>query len=162
MAVDLRKRRWCALHEAAWQGDLPGLQAALVQGRDLQALAEFDFTALHLAVSQRHPACVSWLIAQGADIEAPDRDGDRPLHHVGTNRLQSKLGEAQLIQTLLIRAGADEWARNNDGVYAGESQCPCSAEGSELKLHSMHKVKFKDQSPAELWGRFMLQRNRRH
>lgn len=127
MSVDLRKRRWCALHEAAWRGDLGWLKSALVRQPDIQALASYDFTALHLAVSQRHPDCVAWLIAQGADVEAVDRNGDRPLHHVDRNPDQSKPEEAWCIEAMLLKAGADEWVQNNDGVYAGESQCPNSA-----------------------------------
>lgn len=126
MAVDLRKRRWCAIHEAAWRGNLSWLKSALANARDIDALARHDFTALHLAVSQRHPDCVAWLIAQGADIEAADRDGDRPLHHVDRNPDQSKPAEARRIHAMLLKAGADEWVQNNNGVWAGESQCPRS------------------------------------
>jgi ankyrin repeat protein len=63
---------------------------------------------LHQAVGRRNPKAVEHLIKAGADIHAPDLNGDTPLH------MAVELGPPETVR-MLIDAGADIEARDGDG-----------------------------------------------
>ena len=56
-----------------------------IEGRD-----EFGQTPLHLAAAEGQVDIAKWLIEEGADIEAEDIKGFRPLHH-SCNQIESRL-----------------------------------------------------------------------
>jgi hypothetical protein len=45
----------------------------------------YGTTLLHIAAGGRYGAEVEWLIAQGADVNATDADGQTPLHGAASN-----------------------------------------------------------------------------
>ena len=71
------------IHDAAARGDLPQLKALASRGPAARASTDADgLTALHHAVIRRQPEAVAVLIAAGAPLETPDREGRTPLHHL--------------------------------------------------------------------------------
>lgn len=89
------------LHMAAWGKDVPTLEAAIRMAPDINARNRFGMTPLHTAVDRANDAMVRCLIDAGADLEAKDCDGHRPLMYalMGSGRPR--------IAKLLIRAGCD-------------------------------------------------------
>lgn len=71
------------IHDAAASGNLPLLKTLASSGPAARASTDQDgLTALHHAVIRRRPEAVAVLIAAGAPIEAADREGRTPLHHL--------------------------------------------------------------------------------
>jgi ankyrin repeat protein len=71
------------IHDAAARGDVPRLTALAKSGPAVRAsVDENGLTALHHAVIHRQPEAVAALIAAGAPLEARDREGQTPLHHL--------------------------------------------------------------------------------
>ncbi|MBN1919891.1 MAG: ankyrin repeat domain-containing protein, partial [Anaerolineae bacterium] len=64
-----------------------------------------ELTPLHVAVEYNHPAIVTYLLARGADVNAPDRRLNVPLH-------ATKSREAA---QLLVEQGAEVNAQNDFG-----------------------------------------------
>mmetsp|Transcript_74986 Transcript_74986/g.242477 ORF Transcript_74986/g.242477 Transcript_74986/m.242477 type:complete len:207 (+) Transcript_74986:126-746(+) len=123
--VDLR------LLQAADEGDVPGLQKMLLKGAAVDVrrpywirpeahnLAEGELgssraaglTALMRAAQGGHAEACRLLVAHGADANAEDEDGMRPLHFAAS------AGSAEACRALL-EAGADLQAEDDDGHTA--------------------------------------------
>eukprot|EP00808_Paulinella_micropora_P017508 g8269.t1 len=91
---------------AASDGNLEKVQEYIRQQPHLLTLGdENGYTCMHAAAAYGHRDLLLYLLDAKADINVPDSDGDRPLHH------------CDLPQTaeLLISLGADVNARNNNG-----------------------------------------------
>lgn len=96
------------LQDAVMQDDLGRVQALIAAGADVDELG-LSGTALHLATARGSAAIVAALIDAGADLEARDDSGLRPLHlAVRSNDLP--------ITTLLIQRGADTDAYDGQGM----------------------------------------------
>ena len=95
------------IHDAAWDGDLAGVQAELDKGADINAKDEFGYTLLYLAASRGHKEIVKLLIAAGADVNAKSEDGWTPLHNA------TGQGYKEIVE-LLIAKGADVNAKDDD------------------------------------------------
>lgn len=83
---------------AASQGDLPGIQALVARGVDLN-ISDYDGrTALHLASSEGHAMVVEELVARGVNVNPVDRWGNTPLDdalrggHTGVVEILEKAG----------------------------------------------------------------------
>lgn len=84
------------IHDAAARGDLPRLKALASAGPAARASTDdAGLTALHQAVIHRQPEAVAVLIAAGAPINAVDREGKTPLHHVAHSVEESVLANFQ-------------------------------------------------------------------
>jgi len=89
-------------------------------------------TLLHEAAARPSPEAVKILLANGANIDAIDVDGNTPLHEAiywETEIHYDSSGKSGFDATkLLIQSGADTSAKNNDGLspkaYAIEMQKP--------------------------------------
>jgi ankyrin repeat protein len=108
------------LIEAASAGRLAVVKLLLVRGADavgkpntgtpLQSVCNGVLIATEgwMEKGQDYPACAKLLLAAGADIEVPDRQGWRPLHWAcrkpGTGRLSPQIVQ---VARVLIDAGAD-------------------------------------------------------
>ena len=46
----------------------------------INSKGEFGFTALHELAGEQSPACLDWLLRNGADVHATNEDGLTPLH----------------------------------------------------------------------------------
>ncbi len=91
------------LHFAAADGDLDRVKALVAEGQDVNRFdADTSLTPLHHAVRGEHFAVASFLLQNGADINAHDEAniGETPLAHVAAT---CSLEMAQL----LVDAGAD-------------------------------------------------------
>ena len=111
---------FCARPPCFW--DQPGavaeLQALLVSSkaevlaaRDKAKHSAMNFAAFHLNVEG-----VKALIAAGADVSNPDKNGHRPLHHtVLSKQAGARPGDQKAIVEALIAAGADPGAKDVSG-----------------------------------------------
>src|SRR5262245_48996864 len=107
-----------ALHFPAFFGGDGAADAArtlLAAGADVNARSVnlLSVLPLHSAVAGDHHAVAVVLIEAGADVNATQRHGWTPLHGAAQN------GSAETVE-LLLAAGADPTARNDDGRSAAE------------------------------------------
>jgi ankyrin repeat protein len=88
---------------AASEGNLALLQSSLQQlNLPLTAADENGYTLLHAAASYNHLGMVQFLISNGADIHAVDKDGDSVLHYAGnvaSAKMLVEVGQANLART---------------------------------------------------------------
>lgn len=84
-----------ALHFAAWAGSVDVVAALLSAGVDHGARDLLGQTPLHLAATNKDPACCRLLLASGSEIGAMTRLGWTPLHLAAVN------GRVQVCETLL-------------------------------------------------------------
>jgi len=100
-----------SIWSAAAEGDLKTVKGHLAKGTDNINTkdGQFGLTALSWATGANHVDTVSFLIQQGSNVNAKNRDGGTPLHTAAFFGLD-ELG------TLLIENGADINARNNQGA----------------------------------------------
>ena len=90
-----------ALFQAAYDGDLVRLRAALANGVDVDARDSLrGWTALHYAAYYGRTACLEILLAAGASVDSVDNSGATPLH-------DASLGGRAAIVRALIAAGAN-------------------------------------------------------
>ena len=104
---------WPPLHLAAHFAHGDAVEMLLAAAADVRARAENSHgnTALHAAIAGRAGArVITALLRHGADVNAPDAGGNRPLH------LAAFEGDAETLQTLLAHGATD--APNHDGKTA--------------------------------------------
>ena len=99
-----------SIWNAAAEGDLKAVKEHLAKGTDINTKdGQFGLTALSWATGANHVDTIAFLLQQGANVNAKNRDGGAPLHTAAFFGLD-ELG------TLLIENGADINARNNQGA----------------------------------------------
>jgi len=101
MSMHEKNRR---LISASRSGDIAAVQAMLDKGAKVDATtwtSRGRQTALHVAVSARHPEVAELLLASGATVAVKDKFGDTPLHTAVKKGLPPRTIEH------LIQAGAD-------------------------------------------------------
>jgi ankyrin repeat protein len=74
-----RNYRMLAIHYSARDGNLAALTTFLEQGMDIEIVDDWHFTPLIHACIGADEEVVRFLIAEGANINARDRDGSTPL-----------------------------------------------------------------------------------
>ena len=94
------------IHDAAWGGDLAGVQAQLDKGTDVNANDAFG-TRLHYGARYGHRKIIEFLIHKGADVNA-EKAGVTPLHWASR-------GNFMQIAELLIAEDADVNAKSDLG-----------------------------------------------
>ncbi len=90
-------KEWGNLHDAARRGDLAGVQTAMAQGADLNAV-EKGVTPLTLAAQTGREDVAEFLIGKGADVNKAAH-GESPL-------LRASSGSSSHIVKLLLASGA--------------------------------------------------------
>jgi len=95
---------------AAYEGNLPLVQAALARGVDVNAQTHDGMTALMLGAGPRKNI-VRALLAAGADVNAQDNTGKTPLMYAAHRRGNEAI-------RFLVSHGADVNARNKKGQTA--------------------------------------------
>jgi len=88
------------LHEAAKEGDVAAVAAAIRKGADLNACDEYDHTALNWAAGLGHKQVVELLLNEGAEASAPGGADLRPLHFA------AGLGHKDVASLLLAKGAA--------------------------------------------------------
>ena len=98
---------------AAFFGHADAVRALIAAGADVNAAAKnaFKVQALHAAVAGRNMEIVRAVLSVGANPNAPQQAGFRPIHEAGANA-NRKLAE------LLIANGADPMLTNDEGKTA--------------------------------------------
>lgn len=99
------------IYQEARQGNLAEVKRLLAKDPGLVNAPEgrgFQFTLLHLAAEGGYREMVEFLLTQGAEINARDKDGDTPLHVAAFE------GHLEVVE-LLIAQGADVNARDKFG-----------------------------------------------
>lgn len=98
---------------AAFFGQLPAVKALIAAGADVTAAAKngLKVQALHAAVAGKNLEIVTVVLAAGADSNAQQQAGFRPIHEAGANA-NRKLAE------LLLAHGADPSLPNDEGKSA--------------------------------------------
>src|SRR5690242_2360019 len=101
---------WTPLHLAAFFGHARAVELLLAHGADVAAVSRNSTanTALHAALAGHHPFVAGLLIGAGADVNAADAAGWRPLHLAAANN------HLDAIKTLIAQ-GADVTAANAQG-----------------------------------------------
>jgi ankyrin repeat protein len=108
-----------ALHAAAENGDVTGVQMLLAAGASVDALNEAGATALYLAAEEGHHDVVNALLEAGAKPSTADHEGWTPLH------VASSGGHMQVAK-LLLNKKADAAVRDkvdgNTPLHMASSQ----------------------------------------
>ena len=107
------------LHDAAIEGDLGALAAALADGLDIDARDAQGRTAILAATVARQNAAVAALLDAGADVDLQDERLDNPFLYAGAEGLLD-------ILRLVNAAGADPAITNR---YGGIALIPASERG---------------------------------
>ncbi len=95
---------------AAALGDVDALEVHIISGTDIDAYdPTFGVTPLAWAVLHGRTDAFTWLLDQGADIEARNRDGSTLLHSAAF------MGRSAFVKQLLER-GADSNAKDTNGA----------------------------------------------
>ena len=95
---------------AASDGDLALLQQSIAHLSVPATITDTNgITPLHSAASYNQIEVMRWLFAQNVDVNAPDNDGDAPIHHCDT------MSAAKI---LLEEGKADYKIINNEGKTA--------------------------------------------
>ncbi|CAN0380495.1 unnamed protein product, partial [Ascophyllum nodosum] len=84
----------------------------------LTGLNVADMSALHMACIARSTNILLTLLSHGASIGVRDENGMSPLHHAAHTCVSLDPGTDRV--DVLLRAGADETARDSDGLTPGE------------------------------------------
>ncbi|BBK29808.1 hypothetical protein EDC65_4941 [Stella humosa] len=108
------------LREAAGQGDLANLEAAITAGAALDGADGEGRTPLLLAVAGGHDAVARRLIDAGADINAPAANHDTPWLLAGAR------GRTAMLEAMLA-TGRVDYARRNR--YGGNALIPACERG---------------------------------
>lgn len=110
-----------SLHLAAATGNVDVLRALVEVGNaDPNVVNDVNSqTALHRACQNGHTASAQYLIAIGADVNASDIEGFRPIHFASGQTREGLPGsESVTMVDTLVQAGADVNARTLDGQTA--------------------------------------------
>ncbi|NHJ87409.1 MAG: hypothetical protein FK734_18245 [Asgard group archaeon] len=87
------------LFETARNNDLTGLKEAINQGADINALSEWEGTAMHIAASKGFIDIVSFLLDAKADSTIKDKVDFTPLHFAARD------GHVEIVELLLEKGG---------------------------------------------------------
>eukprot|EP01047_Picozoa_sp_COSAG01_P010075 COSAG01_NODE_423_length_17260_cov_203.736962_9_plen_1246_part_00 len=112
-----------ALHVAARRGELPGLQAEVQAGVNLDQLDGLGYTAMARAAANGHATVVKALIGAGARAEQKNNAGNLPLHLA----LQTKAPEEtvrSLLQAYSDAAAEKDSAGNLPLHFALQTKAP--------------------------------------
>lgn len=102
---------WAALHYAAANGFLAVMDVLVRAGNaDIEIQAVGGYRPLHYASIQGHTGAVTYLLDQGADPNARDREDMTPLHHA------AKMGELDCAAVLAKNPQCDKLAQDIDGL----------------------------------------------
>uniref|UniRef100_A0A7S0RFD2 Uncharacterized protein n=1 Tax=Chlamydomonas leiostraca TaxID=1034604 RepID=A0A7S0RFD2_9CHLO len=134
------------IHDAAAKGDVAGVQAALSEGAQVEAIDKEERTPLHIAALKGNAAVVKYLLDEReADQDAEDDEGNTPLH------LAAAGGHMECVAALLDKSDAD--AENGEGntpvwvaidaghieiataLLEGEADPAVQCEGGQTYLH---------------------------
>ena len=98
---------------AAFFGQLEAVRTLIAAGANIHAAAtnSFKVQAIHAAVASRNLEIVRAVLEAGADPNAAQQQGFRPIHEAGNH------GNRDLAE-LLMRYGADPSLKNDDGQTA--------------------------------------------
>lgn len=99
--------------EAAKAGDLESVKSIAKELGDINITDSEYNSALHIAIDKGHDKMISYLIANGANINHQNLAGETPLHRAAFVNNKSAIGK-------LLHAGADILIKDNFGVYASE------------------------------------------
>jgi excisionase family DNA binding protein len=101
-----------SLQRAVDSGDVPGINALIAAGADVNTRTEDGWTPLMLATIKGHTEVVLALLKQGADVNARNKKGWTAL------MFAVSMGDLETMRALLAGGRAEIDARDNDGKTA--------------------------------------------
>jgi ankyrin repeat protein len=117
------------MQQVGQHGAVETARVLLARGADVDmaAAGRHGGRALHAAVQQGGPGITAFLLDHGADPDAPDSYGNRPLHYASSAEMPAE--EAAICLRLLLDHGADPGAVDHNGhtprrhaVWMGDHQ----------------------------------------
>jgi ankyrin repeat protein len=120
-----------ALHLAAFFGAEAAAEALLEAGADPDVASRNDMAVhpLHSAVAGRAFGIARSLVDAGADVDAVQAGGFRPIHGAAQN------GDELTVELLLL-AGARAWAATDDGRVAADIATAAGHDALALRLNA--------------------------
>ena len=105
------------LYRSAEVGNRSGVQYRLDAGADINAANPANgWTALHAAAYNGHKKLVAYLLTRGANANAPDKDGNTPLHLAAS--------QSHGDTTAALMGATDQTRRNSAGKTPREVANP--------------------------------------
>lgn len=112
--VNARGEGGTALHMAVYRSPLDLVELLLKSGADVRLTDATGATALHVAATFDAHEAARLLLAAHASVNAVDREKNTPLHATLSFADATTAGSTKVAE-LLIKAGADVYAKNADG-----------------------------------------------
>lgn len=127
---------------AARTGDIATMSGMIQGGKLINEPSKVGTTALMMAARAAHPMAVKWLLENGADVKALDKDGQSALAYalVGEG---SGLKQEQVVDQLLF-AGADPFYVDAIGFQPIQAMIELDMETS------IRKIKLTSKKPCDL------------
>lgn len=104
--------RFLTIHEAVRKGDLADVKYHLSHGADIAELNQSGYSVVHLAAAYGHPKIAEYLLAQGAEVDARDKE-ETPRYYTALH-LAAREHSPEVAQ-LLLTHGADPNAGDVEG-----------------------------------------------
>lgn len=97
------------IHQAAETGNLKRVKALLQEDPSIIDEADsYGMTALHWAVDKGHYRVAEWLIAEGADVNVKDKNGETPLNYTISKEYSSRMATMLMLNGAKLPGGEDE------------------------------------------------------
>ena len=106
--VDDNMSFFACLSNAIKAGDSCLLSRLVTIGVSINECDKNGSSALHVALTSKHPELAEWIVKHGGNVSLADNLGQTPLHIAATNDYTS-------LATKLLEAGASAGVRDNDG-----------------------------------------------
>lgn len=97
------------IHQAAETGNLKRVKSLLQEDPSIiDETDSYGMTALHWAVDKGHYRVAEWLIAEGADVNVKDKNGETPLNYTISKEYRRRMATMLMLNGAKLPGGEDE------------------------------------------------------